>query len=93
MPVLVHNCPAKAKSKKAPEFESGELKESQTMGAAEKWRGKGYEDKGNGRYVSADGERVVRYGSHETRSKTHHTHVEAMKDGHVIENTMVRIVR
>jgi hypothetical protein len=62
------------------------------MEAAEKWLGTGYREVGKGRYVSADGQRIVRYGKHEVESKTHHIHFEFVENGKVVENTSVKIV-
>lgn len=97
-PVLVHNtngCVPGASTPgkgRAPEFDGGTIRESEAMGAAEKWLGQGYKEVGNGRYVSMDGQRVVRYGNHEVKSRTHHIHFEAVENGRVVENTSVRIV-
>jgi len=38
------------------------MKTSEALDAASEWLGKGYKDMGNGRFVSADGKRVVRMG-------------------------------
>ncbi|MFI8977403.1 PA14 domain-containing protein [Nocardia asteroides] len=80
-------------SGRAPELPSGKIPESKAMDAAEKWLGPGYVDKGGGRYVSADGQRQVRYGEHETvKSPTHHMHFESYENGRVAENAVVEII-
>ncbi len=38
------------------------IKTNDALDAASEWLGKGYKDMGNGRFVSADGKRVVRMG-------------------------------
>lgn len=38
------------------------MKTNDALDAASEWLGKGYKDMGNGRFVSADGKRVVRMG-------------------------------
>lgn len=80
-------------SQRAPEFRGGRVSESGFLDAAEDYLGPGYKSLPNGRYVSADGLRQVRYGKHETSSKLHHGHFEAYDKpgGRVIENTMVEI--
>ena len=80
-------------SRRAPEFSGGRVSESGFLDAAEDYLGPGYQSLPNGRYVSADGLRQVRYGKHETSSKLHHGHFEAYDKpgGRVIENTMVEI--
>jgi hypothetical protein len=62
------------------------------MDAAARWLGDGYREVGNGRYISRDGSRVVRYGNHEVNSKTHHIHFESVENGRVVENTSAEIV-
>ncbi|MCF0092487.1 tRNA(Glu)-specific nuclease WapA [Micromonospora sp. MH99] len=77
---------------RAPEFDGGTLREDEAMTAAAKWLRPGYKYDNKGRYVSEDGQRVVRYGNHEVTSRTHHMHFEAVENGRVVENTSVRIV-
>ena len=62
------------------------------MDAAATWLGTGYREVGPGRFVSRDGTRVVRYGRHETQSRTHHIHFEVMENGRAVENTVARII-
>jgi RHS repeat-associated protein len=104
IPVLVHNTgcgpgEAGAGSKavagargRAPEYPGGTIREDQAMDAAARWLGDGYREVGNGRYISRDGSRVVRYGNHEVNSKTHHIHFESVENGRVVENTSAEIV-
>jgi RHS repeat-associated protein len=86
-------------NKRAPETEGGEITESGFLRAAQKFLGKDYEYKGDGRYVSKDGLRQVRYGRDETKnSNKHHAHFEAYdkpsdKGGNVIENRRVTITK
>ena len=90
--VWVHNaCPPK----RAPEYHAGTVSESTFLNSAEKWLGKNYKSYPNGRYVSQDGMRQVRYGHHETNSSTHHGHFESYDkpNGRVIENSAVTIIR
>ncbi len=47
---------------------------------------------GNGRYMSRNGSRVVRYGDHEVNSRTYHIDFEAVENGRVVENASVEIV-
>jgi hypothetical protein len=79
--------------RRAPEFAGGKISQSGFLAAAEKWLGTGYKSLPNGRYVSADGLRQVRYGRHETSSQLHHGHFEAydVPGGRVVENTWVKI--
>ena len=90
--VWVHNsCPPK----RAPEYHAGTVSESDFLNAAEKWLGENYKSYPNGRYVSQDGMRQVRYGHHETNSSTHHGHFESYDkpNGRVIENSVVTIIQ
>ena len=90
--VWVHNsCPPK----RAPEYHAGTVSESNFLNAAEKWLGENYKSYPNGRYVSQDGMRQVRYGHHETNSSTHHGHFESYDkpNGRVIENSVVTIIQ
>ncbi|HGG9452052.1 TPA: polymorphic toxin-type HINT domain-containing protein, partial [Neisseria meningitidis] len=90
--VWVHNsCPPK----RAPEYHAGTVSESNFLNAAEKWLGENYKSYPNGRYVSQDGMRQVRYGYHETNSSTHHGHFESYDkpNGRVIKNSAVTIIR
>jgi hypothetical protein len=77
---------------RAAEHYGGQLTESQAMEAAAKWLGPGYKEVSPGRFVSADGQRVVRYGDHETRGTVQHIHFEAIENGFVVENTWVEII-
>ncbi|MFJ6772935.1 polymorphic toxin-type HINT domain-containing protein [Kitasatospora sp. NPDC091257] len=101
-PVLVHNsgpnCVTTNSSQvaatprgRAPEYHGGTINQDQAMDLAERWLGAGYREEGVGRYVSSDGSRIVRYGKHETTSKSHHIHFEAVENGRVVENTSVEI--
>ncbi|CBA07773.1 polymorphic toxin MafB class 1 [Neisseria meningitidis] len=90
--VWVHNsCPPK----RAPEYHAGTVSESNFLNVAEKWLGENYKSYPNGRYVSQDGMRQVRYGHHETNSSTHHGHFESYDkpNGRVIENSVVTIIQ
>ena len=90
--VWVHNsCPPK----RAPEYHAGTVSESTFLNSAEKWLGENYKSYPNGRYVSQDGMRQVRYGHHETNSSTHHGHFESYDkpNGRVIENSVVTIIQ
>jgi uncharacterized protein RhaS with RHS repeats len=78
---------------RAPEFYGGQLTQGQAMDAAAEWLGPGYTEVSPGRFLSADGERVVRYGAHETGSAVEHIHFEAVANGRVVENTRADIVR
>jgi hypothetical protein len=78
---------------RAPESLGGDLTEDQAMDAAARWLGPGYTQASPGRYVSSDGERVIRYSDHETQGGVHHIHFEALDNGQVVENTRVVIVR
>lgn len=53
---------------RAPEYLGGQFTQDQAMGASADWLGPGYTEVSPGRLVSADGERIVRYGAHETSS-------------------------
>jgi hypothetical protein len=79
---------------RAPEYSGGRVTESSFLNNIEKFLGSGYTEVSPGRYVSKDGMKQVRYGSHETKSKTHHGHFESYDQpgGHIIENTSVEIV-
>ena len=90
--VWVHNsCPPK----RAPEYHAGTVSESTFLNSAEKWLGENYKSYPNGRYISQDGMRQVRYGHHETNSSTHHGHFESYDkpNGRVIENSVVTIIQ
>lgn len=81
---------------RAPEFPSGKLSENNVPDAMKKWLGDGYKPLANGRYISQDGLRQVRYGQHETRPGiTHHVHFESYNKpgGIVIENSVVEIIK
>jgi hypothetical protein len=94
-PVLVHNsggeCVTTAGRGRAPEYHGGTISEDQAMDLAKTWLGEGYREVGNGRYISRDGSRVVRYGKHEVTSRNHHIHFEAIENGRTVENTSVEI--
>ena len=79
---------------RAPEFKGGTINEAGFLNSVEKYLGPGYKSLPNGRYISRDGLRQVRYGTHETRSKIHHGHFEAYNKpgGRIIENTTVKII-
>jgi hypothetical protein len=76
---------------RAPEYYGGRLTQDQAMEAAAEWLGPGYREVSPGRFISANGERVVRYGAHETRGAVEHIHFEAIENGHVVENTRADI--
>ena len=86
--------PTRVKKRKAPEFDRGKISESGFLDSVEKWLGPNYKSLTNGRYLSKDGLRQVRYGKHETNSKRHHGHFEAYDKpgGKVIETSTVDIV-
>jgi hypothetical protein len=77
---------------RAPEYYGGQLTNDQAVEAAAKWLGPGYTEVSPGRFVSADGERIVRYGADETQGAVEHIHFEAAVHGHVIENTWAEVV-
>ncbi|CAD7289865.1 hypothetical protein LMG7974_01951 [Campylobacter majalis] len=85
-------------TRRAPEYIGGKISESNFLISAEQWLGDGYVSLPNGRYISKDGMRQVRYGKHETNSKIHHAHFESYdkpieKGGRIIENTSVEIIQ
>ena len=88
---------SKPKRNTAPEHNAGELTKQQFDENVKRYLGKGYEDKGKGRFLSTDGMRQTRYGDHETRNPNdHHGHFEAYdksahEGGEVIENSRVVI--
>ena len=81
-----------------PELKSGQMSESDLMGAAEKWLGEGYKDMGGGRYLSKDSLRQFRYGEHEVKTlRRQHAHFEAYNKpynsgGKLIEKTVVDVI-
>lgn len=78
---------------RAPEFSGGEVTESGFLDSATEYLGEGYSEASPGRFVSSDGTKQVRYGSHETRNPdNHHGHFESVENGRVTENTSVKIV-
>jgi hypothetical protein len=79
---------------RAPEYSGGRVTESGFLKNIEKFLGSEYTQVSPGRYVSKDGLKQVRYGSHETKSKVHHGHFESYDHpgGQIIENTSVEIV-
>jgi hypothetical protein len=77
---------------RAPEYYGGKLTQDQALSAAERWLGPGYREVSPGRFVSADGNRIVRYGAHETRSAVEHIHFEGAENGFVVENTWAEVV-
>jgi hypothetical protein len=85
-------------SGKAPEIGSGILTESGFLRQSQKFLGNGYSEVSQGRYVSADGLRQVRFGAHETRAgKQVHAHFEAYDKpqqvgGKVVETSTAIIV-
>ncbi|HUX80685.1 MAG TPA: hypothetical protein VMW10_13220 [Alphaproteobacteria bacterium] len=80
--------------KRAPEIPGGRITEEKFLDAAIKYLGKDYKTLPNGRYVSKDGLRQVRYGRPEVKNK-HHAHFEAYDkpNGRIIENSHVEIVK
>ena len=81
---------------RAVEIASGVVTESQFLRNAINYLGKGYTEAANGRWVSIDGLRQVRFGAHEVRDVNNlHGHFEAYDraGGRVIENAAVKIVR
>ena len=64
-------------SHKASEWHGGKLSESEFLRSAPEYLGKNYRSLPNGRYISEDGLRQVRYGKHEVSSKKHHAHFES----------------
>ncbi|GEM_PF-3878298 len=87
------------KNDKADEFDRGEIGESGFLDAAENWLGEGYFVYPNGRYVSKDGMRQIRYGKHETKNPNNqHGHFEAydkpaQNGGEVLETGTVKILK
>lgn len=87
-----------ARTGRAPEFAAGEVSESGFLRSAEEYLGPGYREESAGRWVSQDGMRQVRLGSHELRDPANfHAHFEAYDTpasagGRVIENSSVKIV-
>jgi len=83
------------KNGKAPEIKGEQLTEKQFLKTAEEWLGPEYQSLSNGRYVSKDGVRQVRYGKHETVNKQHHGHFEVYDKpgGKVIENKVIAIIK
>jgi hypothetical protein len=73
---------------------AGVLVDWQFLDNAETYLGEGYTETiaGSGRFVSADGMRIVRYGAHETASLVHHAHFESAAGGYVTENSRVLII-
>ena len=90
-------CPIGGRKKTAPEYYGGTISETKFLNHAEKWLGSHYRSLPNGRYLSDDGMRQIRYGNHETTTPNHHHgHFEAYdrpadQGGTVIENTFVTI--
>jgi hypothetical protein len=76
---------------RAPEHYGGQLTEDQAMDAAARWLGPGYKEVSPGRFVSANGERIVRYGTDEMRGAGQHIHFEAAENGFVVENTWAEV--
>ncbi|MBW8309098.1 MAG: hypothetical protein K0M45_05610 [Candidatus Paracaedibacteraceae bacterium] len=79
---------------RAPEFPGGTVTESKFLNHAEQCLGSGYLSLPNGRSISQDGLRQLRYGRHEVTSASHHGHFEAYNrpGGNIIENTVVEIL-
>ena len=77
---------------RAAEFERGTISQTGFLKAAEEYLGPSYKTIENGRYISADGLRQVRFGYHEVK-KVLHGHFEAYDNGIIIENGMVRIIK
>jgi hypothetical protein len=81
---------------RAIEVASGVVTESQFLNNALEYLGKGYAEAAPGRWLSADGLRQVRFGTHEMRNPTNlHGHFEAYDraGGRVVENAVVKIVK
>ena len=81
---------------RAPEFFGGRASEAGFLNAAEDYLGPGYREVSRGRYVSADGMRQLRFGTHETAGPRLHGHFEAFDipydhGGRIIENTIIDI--
>jgi RHS repeat-associated protein len=76
---------------RAPEYPGGYITQSGFSRSMREFLGVGYKEVSPGRYLSADGSRQVRYGSHEIRSAVPHAHFEVYGNGRVIENTRVII--
>ena len=84
--VLVHNNGAcadtvaqinqRSRRQRAPEYFGGVVESSRFLDLAREYLGPGYRSLVDGRYVSADGLRQVRFGPHEVRA-TLHAHFEA----------------
>jgi hypothetical protein len=91
--ILVHNSNGPLRGR-APEYPGGQVTESGFLRSAEEYLGLGYRSLPNGRYVSANGLRQVRFGAHEIRGPVLHGHFEAynFSGGRVIENTSVIII-
>jgi RHS repeat-associated protein len=83
---------------KATEIVSGVISESGFLRSAIEFLGAGSREVGSGRYLSADGLRQLRFGSHETRDASNlHAHFEtydkpASQGGRVDESSTVDIV-
>ena len=78
---------------RAVEYQGGQTSPSGFLDSAMKYLGPGYKEISPGRFVSADGMRQVRFGTHETRGSNLHGHFEAYDKpgGQVIENSVVKI--
>jgi RHS repeat-associated protein len=78
---------------RAPEYLGGQIDVDGALDSARQYLGPGYSEPSRGGFVSQDGARQVRLGSHETRNEDDlHIHFEAIQDGRVIENTRVNII-
>ena len=80
---------------RAVEFVGGTISESGFLKTAQEYLGAGSREVSAGRFVSKDGLRQVRFGTHEVKGPGLHAHFEAYDKagGHVIENTRVIIVK
>jgi hypothetical protein len=86
-------------SGRVPHIGSGQLTQDAAISSAQKWLQPGYTEVSQGRFVSADGLRQIRFGFHETSNPNNlHIHFEAFNKsywngGRIIESTVTSIVR
>jgi hypothetical protein len=82
---------------RAPEIPSGSIDESKLLDTAQKWLGEGAKEVKPRRWVSQDGLRQFRFGSHETKNPENiHAHFEvydrpATDGGRLTENAVVKV--
>jgi hypothetical protein len=82
---------------RAPEIPSGSIDESKLLDTAQQWLGEGAKEVKPGRWVSQDGLRQFRFGSHETKNPENiHAHFEAYDrpatdGGRLTENAVVKV--